>query len=127
MKIRQLLYIDDDEDDQEIFQMAISEINDSIHCIAANDASEALKKLINAEWKPEVIFLDLNMPVMDGQEFLQEVRNRNELKHIPVIIWSTSSHPSIVQLLKDMGAYDFITKPDSYPQIVKVLESLLRD
>jgi len=126
MKIRQLLYIDDDEDDQEIFQMAITEINDSIHCIAANDALEALQKLINAEWKPEVIFLDLNMPVMDGQEFLQEVRKRNELRDIPVIIWSTSSHPSIVQLLKEMGAHDFITKPDSYPQLVKVLESLLR-
>lgn len=127
MKVRHLLYIDDDEDDQEIFQMAITEINGSIHCITANNASEALQKLINAEWKPEVIFLDLNMPVMDGQEFLQEVRKRNELKDIPVIIWSTSSHPSIAQLLKEMGAHDFITKPDSYPQIVRVLESLLRD
>ena len=127
MNVRQLLYIDDDEDDQELFQMAIAEINDSINCIAASNASEALQKLIRAEWKPEVIFLDLNMPVMDGQEFLQELYNRHELKHIPVIIWSTSSHPSMVQLLKNMGAHDFITKPDSYPQIVKVLKSLLRD
>jgi len=126
MKIRQLLYIDDDEDDQEIFQMAITEINDSIDCIAAYDASKALQKLINAEWKPDFIFLDLNMPVMDGQKFLQEVRKRNELKDIPVIIWSTSSHPSIIQLLKEMGAHDFITKPDSYPLVVRVLESFLR-
>jgi len=125
MNIRQLLYIDDDEDDQEIFQMAVTEINDSINCIAANSASEALQKLINAEWKPEIIFLDLNMPVMDGQEFLQEVRKRNELRNIPVIIWSTTSHPSMIQLLKEMGAHDFITKPDSYPQIVTVLASLL--
>lgn len=126
MNVRQLLYIDDDEDDQELFQMAITEINGSINCIAANSAFDALQKLINAEWKPEVIFLDLNMPVMDGQEFLREVRKRNELRNIPVIIWSTSSHPSVIQVLKEMGAHDFITKPDSYPQIVTVLESLLR-
>jgi len=66
-----LLYVDDDEDDQELFQMAVAEIDERIECISAFDATTAWQRLIDLEWKPDAIFLDLNMPVIDGREFLR--------------------------------------------------------
>jgi len=125
MIARQLLYIDDDEDDQELFQMAITEISNAFNCIAAYDATSALQKLISWEWKPDAIFLDLNMPEMSGRDFLKAIRAINELKDIPVFVLSTSSQPAIIQMVKEMGARDFITKPGSYPELVRILQSLL--
>jgi DNA-binding NarL/FixJ family response regulator len=126
MNFRQLLYIDDDEDDQELFQMAIAEIDDAIECFSELDATNALQKLIESEWKPDAIFLDLNMPNMNGREFLKELRRIRELNEIEVIVLSTSSHPSIVKSLKEMGVRGFITKPGSYQELVRVLQSCLR-
>jgi CheY-like chemotaxis protein len=126
MKCRQLLYVDDDEDDQELFQMAVAEIDDGIECISAFDATTAWRKLMDSEWKPNLIFLDLNMPVIDGWEFLKRIRRRNDFNDIEVIVLSTSSNPSIIQSLKEMGARDFITKPGSYPELVNLLQSWLR-
>jgi CheY-like chemotaxis protein len=126
MNLRQLLYIDDDEDDQELFQMAIAEIDNAIECISELDATNALQKLIGSEWKPDAIFLDLNMPNMNGREFLKQVRRIEDLNAIEVIVLSTSSHPSIIKSLEEMGVRAFITKPGSYPELVRVLQSCLR-
>lgn len=126
MKHQQVLYIDDDEDDQELFQMAVSQINNDIKCISAFNAREALQKLVSREWEPDVIFLDLNMPVMTGQQFLEESSKRIELNAIPVIILSTSSRSDTKLLLKNMGAQDFLTKPRSFTELVQILEPLLK-
>ncbi len=122
MKARELLYIDDDEDDQELFTMAVSEMNDQIKCISSLDACEALKKLENREWEPDIIFIDLNMPVMTGQQFLQEAGKINILDKIPVVVLSTSSNPVTIKTLKCMGARDFLTKPDSYSELIQILK-----
>ena len=88
-------------------------------------AVEALEKLSSKEIVPDVIFLDLNMPVMGGQQFLMEIKKDENLKDIPVIIFSTASHPSTIQLMKDIGAHDFITKPDNLKVLVNILKPLL--
>jgi CheY-like chemotaxis protein len=125
MKHQKILLIDDDDDDQEIFLTAVEQVSDSTHCIAMSDASEALQKLTVQELSPDVIFLDLNMPVMNGQQFLVEIKKHPRLKNIPVIIFSTSSHPITINLMKELGAYDFITKPEKYDQLIDILKSLL--
>lgn len=122
MNPRELLYIDDDEDDQELFRMAVGEMNDQIKCISSLNAREALIKLENQEWTPDAIFIDLNMPVMTGQQFLQESRKRNVLNGIPVIILSTSHNPATIRTLKSMGAQDFLIKPGSYLELIQILE-----
>jgi CheY-like chemotaxis protein len=62
---------------------------------------------------------------MTGQQFLLEIKKRPELKNIPVIIFSTSSHSHTMQLVKDFGAYDFITKPGLFNELVTTLRRLL--
>jgi CheY-like chemotaxis protein len=125
MGYKKILLIDDDEEDQEIFLTAVAHVSDSVSCIALNDAKVALQKLTAKEIIPDVIFLDLNMPVMNGQQFLVEIKKKPELKNIPVIIFSTSSHKPTIELTAVLGAHSFITKPSRYDELVSVLTSVL--
>src|ERR1700744_93560 len=70
MQYSRVLLIDDDEDDQELFLQAIKEIASSIECITLDDARSALTQLENRSLTADLIFLDLNMPIMTGQQFL---------------------------------------------------------
>ena len=125
MPYQNLLLIDDDEEDQEIFITAANTISGNIVCTAFVDATKALEKLSSKEITPDVIFLDLNMPIMNGQQFLVEIKKRKDLQNIPVIIFSTTSQASTIQLTKDLGAHDFITKPGLYTELVTILKPLL--
>lgn len=121
-----ILLIDDDDDDQEIFQSAVQQISTSVRYNYLNSAREALQKLSSGEVSPEVIFLDLNMPLMSGQEFLTQIKQRQPLSEIPIIIFSTSSDPTTKEFTKALGAYDFITKPSDFDQLVDLLKPLIR-
>jgi CheY-like chemotaxis protein len=125
MPYRNILLIDDDEDDQEIFMTALEKVDSTIYCDRLFDAREALSKLNAQEISPDLIFLDLNMPVMNGQQFLAAIKKIEELKNIPVIILSTSSLQSTKQLTKELGAMDFHSKPENFQDLVKILKSIL--
>ncbi len=125
MLYRNILLIDDDAEDHEIFLSALTSISKKLQCVTFTNAREALGKLLNKDLNPDVIFLDLNMPVMSGQEFLTEVKKREETKTIPVIIFSTSSNPSTIKLTKEMGAIDFITKPNRFDALVDILKPII--
>lgn len=127
MKFRNILLIDDDEDDQEIFLMALKKITSEVIFTAESDASEALAKLLSGELSPDVIFLDLNMPIMNGQQFLVEIKKLEKLSEIPVIIYSTTSNEATIQLMKDLGAADFITKPSEYYELVEILKHFVSE
>jgi CheY-like chemotaxis protein len=125
MSFRNILLIDDDEDDHEIFLTAVQSISSSVTCRALYNAKEALELLKENKLNPEVIFLDLNMPVMNGQQFLTEIKKDKELKNIPVIIFSTSSHQPTIELMKELGAHDFITKPERYDSLIALLTPII--
>lgn len=124
MLYRNILLIDDDEDDHEIFLSALENVSDSVNCVTLSNAVIALKKLTSNELQADLIFLDLNMPLMNGQEFLAEIKSRQDLQEIPVIMLSTSASHSTAQQSKDLGAADFITKPDSYDELVRILKTI---
>jgi CheY-like chemotaxis protein len=125
MLYQNILLIDDDEDDQEIFLSALDNAADSVNCVTLSNAVVAFDKLRKSELPTDIIFLDLNMPLMNGQEFLTEIKKQQDLKHIPVIILSTSSNVSTIQQTKKLGATDFITKPDSFDELVRILRNVL--
>lgn len=127
MNYQNILLIDDDEDDHEIFITAVKAISANVKCTALHNAKEALLLLKENKLKPDVIFLDLNMPIMNGQEFLLAIKNVEELKEIPVIIFSTSSHQPTIELMKDLGAENFITKPERYNELIEILTPLINN
>lgn len=126
MLYEDLLLIDDDEDDQEIFITALEKINRPVTCKVLDSAAEALDKLRTRQLQPDLIFLDLNMPAMTGQQFLQEIKKEKELKRIPVIVLSTSSHSSTIQDAKALGAMDFFSKPDKFEDMISLLDSVIQ-
>ncbi len=125
MRYKKILLIDDDEDDCEIFVAAITEVSKISDYTTLNNAAIALQQLENKQLQPDLIFLDLNMPVMNGTQFLTEMKKRESLKDIPIIIFSTSSHPDIIKQSMALGAHDFITKPSDFKQIVNMFESII--
>jgi CheY-like chemotaxis protein len=120
-----ILLIDDDEDDQEIFVTALKELGSAVVCQAEHSAREALRKLENSQVAADVIFLDLNMPIMNGIQFLKEVKKKESLKDIPVIILTTSSNSETIKETKALGAADFITKPNNFSELKKILQSII--
>ena len=117
------LLIDDDTDDRELFSEALATVDSAIICDHATDGAEALGGLINKEIsEPDIIFLDINMPVMNGWEFLSRLKSEEAYRHIPVIVYSTSSTQKDKRMADDLGALCFVTKPDAF----RVLQNLLR-
>ena len=125
MQYKRILLIDDDEDDQEIFQLALSEVCRDIQCKVMSSAQEALRHLEENQTSTELIFLDLNMPIMSGQQFLSELLKRKELSRIPVIILSTSSDRNTITNAESLGASKFFTKPSDIRELKKILQDIL--
>lgn len=115
------LLIDDDIDDIEIFGIAIDELGKDIKCFTAIDGAEALKMLGNENFVPDYIFLDLNMPRMNGKQCLIEIKKIPRLAQVPVIMYSTSSSQRDVDETKKLGATFFLTKPSTISSLTEIL------
>ncbi len=86
-KNRVFFIVDDDTDDQELFIEAVSEVDETIKCLSASDCEIALDLLKNRKMElPDMIFLDLNMPRLNGKQCLAELKKQAHLRDIPVII-----------------------------------------
>ena len=118
------LLVEDDSDDSEMFTEAIVAVDASVRCFSAADGREALNKLTVGAIAPppDLIFLDINMPEMNGWQLLDRLKKDQELQRIPVIMYSTSSHPRDIQNASARGALCFFTKPNSFPHLKKILE-----
>jgi CheY-like chemotaxis protein len=119
---KRFLVIDDDTDDRELFTEALASVDPVIVCDQATDGAEALKWLTtNAIDQPDIIFLDINMPVMNGWQFLTRLKKDDVYKHIPVIVYSTSSTLKDKRIADDLGALCFITKPHAFGRLKRML------
>ena len=125
MKNLTILYADDDADDCALLYEALAQIDPSIKCLIANDGKEALKLLKSTSELPSSIFLDINMPVMDGKKCLQQLKSDQKLKDIPVVIWSTTNNEKEVSLLYLMGAAEFRSKPNTFNELCDSLASVI--
>ena len=119
-----ILLVDDDHDDQLLFMLALEEIGKNISCHVAKNGQEALSILTDT-LSPDLIFLDLNMPVMNGFDFLAEREKDERLKNIPVVIFSTTSDLGTVKKTYEMGANVFFKKPNDFPTLRTKLHGLL--
>lgn len=125
MKFSNITLIDDDEEDQQIFLAALDQISTTIRYNFFTDARKALEDLISGSITTQAIFLDLNMPLMSGQEFLAQIKQVEHLKHIPIIIFTTSSSSSIKEMTLSMGAADFLTKPNDFRDLIALLQPFI--
>ncbi len=108
---------DDDKDDRIFFSEALDEIPMKMETTEFPDGVGLMANLHSDKALPDVIFLDLNMPLMNGFECLSDIRQDEKFLDIPVIIYSTSFHPMEVERLEEMGATGYLKKPTSYNQL----------
>jgi CheY-like chemotaxis protein len=114
------LIVDDDDDDRDFFCEAVIEIDPSAKCETARNGEHALAKLRNGiKQLPDFIFLDINMPRMDGWQCLTELKGEKKLENIPVIIISTSSSQNDIDKAQQLGAFYFLTKPSNFEKLKK--------
>lgn len=122
------LLIDDDPDDREIFALALEEVDKSCRLVTAKSGGEAIELLKNdPTFVPNFIFLDLNMPLMDGKECLSELKKIDHINRTPIIIFSTSSYDKDVEDTKRLGASYFLTKPSSIKALTNFLIEIFKN
>jgi DNA-binding response OmpR family regulator len=119
------MVIDDDRDDQEIFQLCVDRLEKDIYCTLCDNGVEALSYLsINENYIPGYIFLDVNMPKMNGIDCLKELRRIDRLNGTIIFMYSTTSESSTLAEALKSGAKDFIIKPAKTADLVKRLSSI---
>jgi len=121
------MIIDDDSDDIMFFKEALKEMLPSSVCLEANGGIEALQLLRKSEKLPNFIFLDMNMPRMDGRQCLKELKKDAKLKSIPVIMYSTSFTEESINELHKLGASSYLNKPSDMNKLpAQILEAIRR-
>jgi CheY-like chemotaxis protein len=112
-----ILMVDDDSDDQEFVKIAIKMYSPKIKVECVNNGFEAID-FLNKRIEPDLIILDLNMPKKNGKEVLKYIKTEDELKHIPVLIYTTSSSPDDVNETYKLGANSFLSKPQQFKDVI---------
>jgi CheY-like chemotaxis protein len=123
-----IVLADDDDDDLFFFEQAIRESGINATLLTANNGVKLMETLQSMQHDlPDVLFLDLNMPRKTGLDCLTEIKAIENLKDLPVIIYSTSFDPAIVTLLFDMGARFYIRKPGDFSKLKQVIRGALTE
>lgn len=126
MKNPILFLIDDDADDRDTFIASLDSISPDIICIEARDGLEALEMIeLDESFIPDYIFLDLNMPRINGKECLTKLRDLSRLDNTPIYICSTSSSDKDVTETLSLGATDYIVKPADISELIGILSAIM--
>lgn len=121
-----IVLVDDDADDREIFKLAISQINDKLDLKMCTSGKEVLDYLREPNRKlPNLLFLDLNMPNINGIECLKEIKQDPGLKHITVILYSTSSSEKDIEQTFLNGANIYLNKPADFETLKNSIKKIL--
>lgn len=117
------LIADDDADDASLFCEALCQISMPMKCYAVENGREVFEFLADGKTgRPDIIFLDINMPIMNGWECLKKLKTNPDFSSIPAIIYSTSSAKQDIDLAYRLGAILFLTKPEDFDELRKILE-----
>lgn len=121
-----IILVDDDEDDRLFFKDAIDEIGMNTSISFFKNGQEFLDHLkVSGQPLPHIVFLDLNMPVKNGYECLEEIRSNERLKDMTVAIYSTSSSDKDVEETFIKGANVYINKPNDFDKLKKIIKKVL--
>lgn len=123
---KKFLFIDDDADDRDFFCSTMQMIEPTIECIFAKDGVDAMELLHeNPVLVPDYIFIDMNMPRMDGVECLKELRAIDRLEDAKIYIYSTTVNPKINQEIMSLGAAGILLKPCTINELSSLLQQVI--
>ncbi|MFB3818474.1 MAG: response regulator [Candidatus Methylomirabilales bacterium] len=126
MRTRQsILLIEDDIVDQAMVREALKTIGSSVKLVVVSDGEEALEHLRAAPERPGLILLDLNLPRMNGLEFLRELRQSEGLRCLPVVVLSTSANEPDVEECYRLCVAGYMVKPMGHEEFVAQMRAIL--
>ena len=125
MSYKNILLIVDDSDDTQFFVEAVQAVNKEAVCLTSENPVKALKELETTEQLPDIIFLDYNMPAVNGLEFLKRMGQIERLKNIEVIVLSTPPEEVMVPWLdRNNIRVKYISKPVHMEELQEILKEL---
>lgn len=127
-----ILIADDDPDDQLMIREAFEERCKHCQLCFVSNGVELMATLRGENGHvlpdncpmPDLVLLDLNMPLKDGRQALVEIRSDPELNELPTVILTTSRNDEDIRFCHDQGANDYIVKPTRYTELLTIVESL---
>ncbi len=119
-----ILMADDDDDDTMLFVEAAEKLSSTIKVSLTKDGQKLLNFLENSAL-PDIIFLDLNMPLINGLECLKVIRSDSKYDKVPVIIYSTSQSKRDIDTCFEAGANYYIVKPYDFEDIIMILQKVI--
>lgn len=118
---RKVLLADDEDDIKLIIQMFLE--TSGYEVITAYDGLDAIEKA--KETKPDLILMDIMMPVIDGIEVTRQIKSLEETKHIPVVMLTAAAQSAMVERAMKAGASDYISKPFEPENLKNVVDQIL--
>jgi DNA-binding response OmpR family regulator len=121
---KKVLLIDDDQADHFLFKEAIKRIDKDFQLTVIDNGVEALDKIKNKSSVADIIFIDLNMRAMSGFELLVELRKEEQLKDVPLVVYSSSGSAAAMEATHLLGANAYLCKPVNFFVLVNKLRAI---
>ncbi len=118
-----IFYTDDDQDDLEFFKEIVDTIDADVSVITQSNGTQLLEALDNPPPHPHLVFLDINMPGMNGFDVLKHVRRSN--KDLPIVMFSTSGDEDSIKKSRELGANFYVPKSGIFEHLKRSIEHAL--
>jgi CheY-like chemotaxis protein len=119
---RQILMIEDNSDDEALLLRQLKKAKIERHVKVIHDGGKALEYLMDERFKCEdlaAIFLDLNLPTIDGLRILEAIKSESRFQKIPVIVMTSSNSPEVLEKCRELGVSSFVSKPVTFSSFAK--------
>lgn len=121
-----IFYTDDDEEDLDFFKEIVNSIDSRHVVVTQQNGEQLLHALQNPPPTPHIIFLDINMPGMNGFEILEKVRAINKNRDLPVVMFSTTNNKEAIQTSMKLGASFYLPKSGAFEKLKNSIEHALK-
>lgn len=120
-----IILAEDDADDQELFMEALGATKIPSEVTTVENGAQLVDTLKDeSQAKPDIVFIDINMPVKGGKQALAEIKGDKQLKDIPAVMLSTSNHPNEIEETFNKGANLYVQKPSSFTGFILILKKV---
>src|SRR5690554_404666 len=116
-----ILNVDDDIDDREMFQAAVDEIDPSLTCLQFESGIKVLEYIKHVEASPDFLFIDINMPKMNGYECVEHIRQLPGTDQMQIVMYSTAFNPTQRDNFKDPNIR-YVTKTSRFTDLVESIK-----
>jgi len=125
---RRIMLVDDDDVDRQLFTSALEDLWPTAEIGQLNNGVDLMSHLLNPSTKelPDLVFLDMNMPIMNGEECLSAIRSEPDLNKIPVIIYSNYYDSFKMDVLKKKGAEHYFQKPNTFEELKRLISVAIK-